>query len=86
MAGCRRAGDLRRHLVLQRERIVHGAVGAARPQMRAGLGLDQLRRDADAIAGPAHAALDDVADAEVAGERADIGDAAPCTAWRHCGP
>ena len=56
------------NLVLKIERIFERAVKPLGPQMLAALGLDQLAADADAAAGLAQAALDDVADAKLAPE------------------
>ena len=43
-------------------------VGALSPDMLPGLGLDQLRADADAAAGPAHAAFEHIAYAELSAD------------------
>jgi hypothetical protein len=63
-------GDGDRHrlgdVVLQRKNVSEIAVVPLGPDMIAGLGLDQLRGDADAICGPSHAAFEDIAHAELA--------------------
>ncbi len=51
-------------------------VGALSPDMLPGLGLDQLRADADAAAGPAHAAFEHIAYAEFAPDLLHIDSAA----------
>ena len=55
-----RVRDLARDLILQREEVGEIAVIAFGPDVLAGLGLDELRSDADAIAGFAQAAFEDV--------------------------
>ena len=59
-------------LVLQLEHVVERTVELFRPQMRAGLGLDQLRGDAQPIAALADAALKHIARAELAPHLPDI--------------
>ena len=63
-------GDRDRHrlgdLVLHRENVGEIAVVALGPDMIAGLGLDQLRGDPDAVAGFAHAAFEHIAHAQFA--------------------
>src|SRR5215472_12339147 len=59
--------------VLQIERVFKGAVEAFGPQMLAGRRLNQLTANADAVAGLAEAALDDIAHAQLAGELLRIG-------------
>ena len=54
------AGDI----VLHREHVRQHPVVALRPQVPAGGRVDELRRDPDPLAYPAHAALQDVADAQ----------------------
>src|SRR3546814_17833614 len=61
---CDRAGDLAGDLVLQREQVPEGAVVMLGPQGAAIGGTDQLRGDAHRVAGVAHAALQQVRDAE----------------------
>ena len=46
--------------------------------MRAGLGVDQLRGDAHPVAGFAHRAFEDIADAEFAPDLLHIDGAGPC--------
>src|SRR3979490_1098438 len=57
-----RSGDL----VLNRKSVLDLAVVAPGPAMGAGGGVDQLGADADAVAGAANAALQDVARAKLA--------------------
>ena len=64
--------DPRPDLVLKVEDVGRIAVVAFRPEVDAGLGVDQLGVDADAPAGLAHAALDHVAHAELAGHLAHV--------------
>jgi hypothetical protein len=47
--GVQRNRDAARDLVLQGEQIAHVAVEALRPEMRVGLGIDQLGGDADPV-------------------------------------
>ena len=54
------AGDL----VLHREHVREHPVEALGPQILAGIRVDELRREADPLAGLAHAALQDVAHAQ----------------------
>jgi hypothetical protein len=51
-------------LVLEREDVVQAAVVAIGPEMPAAAAVDQLDGDAHAVPGLAHAALEDMADAE----------------------
>ena len=67
-----RGDDRLRNLVLQREDVVEVAVVALRPQVAAGRAVDQLRGDAHALAGLAHAALEHVADPELPRELPDV--------------
>ncbi len=60
-----RVRDLNGDVVLQSEDVVEGSVEAVRPDLRFVGGIDQLGRDPDLLALPSHAALDDVADAEL---------------------
>ena len=53
------------HLVLDREDVLELAVVALGPDVPVGLGIDQLHRDAHAVARLAHAALDHVLHAEL---------------------
>ena len=59
-----RCDDGLRDVVLDGEDVVERAVVALRPDLRVGGRLEQLRRDPHAIAGLAHAALEDVRDLE----------------------
>ncbi len=59
--------DRHRDLVLQREDVLEVAVVALGPDVPVALGIDQLHRDAHAVAGAAHAALDDELHAELLG-------------------
>src|SRR5581483_4931937 len=61
-----------RHLVLEIEDVVQYAVIFVGPEMAAGFGLDQLSRDAYALAALAHATLQHVADAELAPDLLDV--------------
>ena len=58
-------------LVLQREQILELAIVAVGPEMMAGVRLDQLGRDAHPVARAPRAALDHVADAELAPDLLD---------------
>jgi len=75
-----RWGDSDRHslgdLVLQREDVGKIAVVALGPDVLAALGLDQLRGDADAIAGFAQAAFEHIAHTELASDLLHIDRAA----------
>src|SRR5262249_59851181 len=59
-----RADDLLHHLVLGCEDVGEIAIEPLGPQMPAAAGIDELRRDAHAIAGLADAALEHEAHAE----------------------
>ena len=61
-----RADDLLHYLVLRREDVREIAVEPLGPEMPAGAGIDELRRDAHAFAGLADAALEHKAHAQVA--------------------
>ena len=68
-----RAGDGLRDFVLHRKQIFGVAVvEAVRPKMQAAARVDQLRSDADPVAHPLHAALENVVHAEVPRDRRDI--------------
>ena len=67
-----RIGDRLRNLVLDRENIGEVAVVALGPDMVAGRAVDQLRGDAHAGARLAHAAFEDVSDAELARRVLDV--------------
>jgi hypothetical protein len=64
--GLDRAGDAARDFVLHGEDLGELAVVALRPEVRAGAGIDELRRDPHALARLAHAAFEHVAHAELA--------------------
>ena len=64
--------DARGDLVLQIEHVFERAVELVGPKMRAGLGLDQLGRDAQPAARLAHAALQHIAHAKLAPDLPDI--------------
>jgi hypothetical protein len=53
-------------LVLYREDVIESAVVAFCPQVNSALGLNELSGDAHAVAGPAHAAFDQIGHAELA--------------------
>ena len=55
-------------LVLHREHVGEIAVVAVRPDVAAGGGVVKLRGDTHAVAAFAHAAFDDIADAELLGD------------------
>ena len=57
-----------RHLVLDGEDVLQLAIVALGPEMRVMGRVDQLRGDAHPVAGAPHAAFDEVADAEPAGD------------------
>ena len=59
-------------LVLDGEDVRGIAVEAIGPEMAAGLAVDQLRIDPYVVAGAPHAALQHVADTELAGDLADV--------------
>jgi hypothetical protein len=59
-------------LVLQIEDVLESAIIFFRPQMCAGFRVDKLRRDAQPIAGLAHAAFKHVANAEVAPDSSHV--------------
>src|SRR4051794_12504224 len=61
-----RTCDATDHVILNLEEILHVPVVAFRPNVVAGLGLDELRGDADTASRLPHTALDDVLDAELA--------------------
>ena len=63
-----RADDLLDHLVLRREDVREIAIEPLGPEMPAAAGIDELRRDAHAIAGLADAALEHEAHAQVASD------------------
>src|SRR6185437_17168802 len=60
------AGDARRHLVLKVEHVFDLALEAVGPEMRAGARIDELPGDAQAAAGLAHRAFEDIVDGELA--------------------
>src|SRR5262249_35791060 len=57
-----------RNLVLQREQIASVAVKPLRPEMRIGLGIDQLGVDADLFPRPTDASFEYVAHAQFAAD------------------
>src|ERR1700730_17343144 len=61
-----RNGDPARDLVLQREQIARVAVETLSPQMSVGLGIDQLRVDADLVTRPTDASFEDITHAQLA--------------------
>src|SRR5262249_12458300 len=71
-AGRERAGGAPGDLVLDGKDVGQSAVVTIRPQMVPRRRLDQLCGDADAIAGPPHAALEHVANAKLAAHFADV--------------
>ena len=66
--GCQDEGDF----VLDGENVVDGAVIAFRPEVRAVVGVDQLRRDPDAVAALANAALQNVSHTKLLRRLTDI--------------
>ncbi|MGY4282461.1 hypothetical protein ACVWXO_001681 [Bradyrhizobium sp. LM2.7] len=67
-----RRGDRIGDLVLHGEDVDELAVVTFGPEMAAGGGVVELRGDAHAVVRLAHAALDDVADAEFLGDLPDV--------------
>ena len=67
-----RRDDALGDLVLDRKEVAQLAVVAIGPDVLADLGVDELRRHPHAPAGDAHAALEDVADAELLGDLAHV--------------
>src|SRR6185369_4498512 len=65
-AAGKRADDRSGHFVLDREDILELAVVAFGPDMPVGMRVDELHGDTDAIADLAHAAFEDIFDAELA--------------------
>ena len=59
-------------LVLHAEEVGQGLVEALGPEMRSGLGLDQLHVDAHAASAALHAAFEDVAHVELAPDLFEI--------------
>jgi len=60
------SGNVGRDLILKLEHVFERTVEPVGPQMRAGLRLDQLRRDAHPVARFAHAAFEHVAHSQFA--------------------
>ena len=58
--------------VLEVEHVLRISVISVRPEMRAGLGFDELRCDAQAVAGLSHAPFKEVANAKLAPDLAHI--------------
>ena len=73
-----RADDLLHHLVLGREDVGEFAIEPLGPEMPAVGGIDELRRDAHAVAGLADAALEHKAHAEVAPDLLHLRPTGPC--------
>src|SRR5215471_3012217 len=67
-----RIHDGMRDFILHCEDVIKLTVVSLAPQMMAESSIDQLRRDSDAIANLAHAALDDVSDIKLSRYLADI--------------
>ena len=65
-----RARDMRGDVGLQDQRFAKRSVVGLGPEMHFGARLDQLRRDADAIAVAAHAAFEQIVDAKLAADLA----------------
>jgi hypothetical protein len=59
-------------VVERREDVIEAAIVAVGPEMSAGAAVDQLDGDAQAIAGLAHAAFEDMADVQFARRGADF--------------
>jgi hypothetical protein len=66
---CRNACN---NVVLQFEQVIHPAIVSLRPDMAHRLRLDQLRIDAHPVAGPTHAAFEDVPYAQLASDLPDV--------------
>jgi hypothetical protein len=60
------ADDVEGQFILQFEDVAQRAVVALGPDMRAGFSFDQLRSDADPVAGPAQTAFENIAHAQLA--------------------
>ena len=60
--------DLAHYLVLDKEDVGHLAIEAIGPNLGAGLGVDELRRDAEAVVGAPDTALEYVARPQLAPE------------------
>src|SRR5262249_18514129 len=67
-----RADHASGHLILELENVLQRAVETVGPEMTAGGGIDELRRDSHAVCRLAHAALEHVADAELATDLLDV--------------
>ena len=76
--GSKRSGHRTRHFVLHVENVCDRAVEAVRPDVTSALGLDELRGDTHAFAGPTHAALYNVANTELAPDVAARPPRGPC--------
>ena len=72
-ARLQRPDDALSHLVLDGEDVVEIAVVLVRPNVVAAFGVDELGGDSDAIARLAHAAFQDITNAEVGRHLAHIG-------------
>ena len=66
------ADDVARDLVLKDEQVGQLAIVFLRPEVSAGGGVDELGRDANAVRGAAHAAFENVANAELASDRPNV--------------
>src|SRR5689334_13186838 len=64
--------DARRNLILNREHVFHLAIISLRPQLEACRDIDELRRDAQAIACLAHASFENSVHFELSTNRADV--------------
>ena len=71
--GFDRAGDGQGDLVLQVEDVCQLAVVALRPNVVAVAGIDELRGDPHTVAAFAHTAFQDIANAKLSPDLADIG-------------
>ena len=73
-----RGNDFLGYLVLHLEDVGNGAIIAFSPDMRAGRGVDELARYAQAFAGLADTSLEHIANPEVAGDLAHVAVTVPC--------
>jgi hypothetical protein len=76
--------DGRGDLVLDREYVLEFAVVTLRPKMRLGFAVDELDGHPYPIRSLAHASLDDVVDAEFAGDLLGLDRLFPCGQKRRC--
>jgi hypothetical protein len=63
--------DRRGDLVLDGENVIQRPIPGLRPQLGVGAGIDQLRRDPQHVAGPAHRALEDMRHVQLPGDFGD---------------